>query len=193
MGLKRLTAPAEEPVSLDEAKAHCRVVGSEDDALFTGVIIPAARELAEHRTGRALVQQQWELTLPAFPAAAIDMPKPPLFSVQSVKYVDAAGDIQTLAPAAYSVHTSALIGLISPTIGTSWPAAREQLDAVSIVFTAGYGAAADVPSGIKAWMLLAIGALYEHREAFITGTIVTELPTAFCDGLLNPYLVWRVV
>lgn len=192
MALKLLTAAAEEPVTLAEAKLHCRVDGTDDDALFTGVIIPAARESAEHRTGRALVTQKWELSLEAFPAGAFDLPKPPLQSVESIKYRDTAGNLQTLGPAAYTVHTSSLAGKVAPAYGTSWPATRGQLDAVTVSFTAGYGDRSTVPAGLKSWILLAIGTLYENREAFASGQVI-ELPGGFWDRLLDPYLVWRAV
>lgn len=192
MALKLLTSAAEEPVTLAEAKLHCRVDGTEDDALFTGVIIPAAREAAEHRTGRALVTQQWELSLEAFQVGAFDLPKPSLQSVESIKYRDTAGILQTLDPAAYTVHTSALVGKVAPAYGSSWPATRSQLDAVIVSFTAGYGDRTKVPAGLKSWILLAIGTLYENREAFASGQTV-ELPGGFWDRLLDPYIVWRAV
>lgn len=189
MGLKRLSAPGEEPVTLSEATAHCRVDGGDEDFLFSNILIPAAREAAEHRTGRVLVTQRWELTLDAFPLAAIEVPRPPLQTVQRLRYIDPEGAEQILAEGAYSVHTSALIGLIAPAPATRWPATRDQLEAVTIEFTAGYGDASDVPAGLKAWMLLAIGTLYERRESLAQGQVV-ELPGGFWERLLDPYIVW---
>ena len=47
----------------------------------------------------------------------------------------------------------------------------------------------ELPHGLKAWMLLAIGTLYENREAVMVDTRITtaELPLEFIDGLLDPY------
>ena len=45
-------------------------------------------------------------------------------------------------------------------------------------YTCGYGAASDVPQSIKAWMLLAIGAWYENREALTSGKPVADCRAA---------------
>lgn len=46
-----------------------------------------------------------------------------------------------------------------------------------------------IPQGLKAWMLMAIGALYENRESIAVDTRITsvEVPKDFLDGLLDPY------
>lgn len=45
----------------------------------------------------------------------------------------------------------------------------------------------EMPQDLKAWMLLALGTLYENREAVIIDSRITvgELPTEFMDGLLD--------
>lgn len=189
MGLKLLLAPSVEPLTLAEAKAHCRVDVADDDALITSLIV-AARQVAEHLTARALVTQQWRLTLDAFPDAAIDLPLPPLASVESVKYRDAAGVLQTLDAAAYTVHTSALVGQVAPAYGQTWPSARDQREAVVIDFTAGYGNAAAVPQAIKQWLLLSIGGWYSRRDALDLAQPF-ELPRGMWDLLLDPYRIVR--
>lgn len=186
MGLVLTTAPATEPVSLADAKLHCRVDDSADDALLTALIV-AARRQAESQTGRALITQSWRETLDSFPVAAIALHNPPLVSVQSVKYIDTAGVQQTLDSGAYQVHTTGLVGLVAPAYDTEWPDTREQIDAVEIVFTAGYGNAAAVPQEIKQWMLLQIGHWHAHRES--AGERLEPLP--YVDFLLDAYRVTR--
>ena len=54
-----------------------------------------------------------------------------------------------------------------------------------VTYTAGYGAAAaDVPAPLKQWMLLAIGDMYEMRNASGDKPAVKH---DFVDHLLNPY------
>ena len=48
MSYKLITTPVVEPVTLAEAKDHCRIDGTELDDLLNGVIIPSSRESAEH-------------------------------------------------------------------------------------------------------------------------------------------------
>lgn len=188
MGLTLLTAPAVEPLSLAEAKAHCRVDSTDDDTLLTALIV-TARRMAEQVTGRVLVTQSWRYSLDAFPCAALWLPYPPLVSVQSVKYLDGDGTLQTLVTDTdYTVHTSALLGLVVPAYGKTWPVPRIVPEAVRIEFTAGYGAAAAVPNDIKQWLLLQIGHWYDSRSA--VGDDRRE-PLPFVDGLLSPYIANR--
>lgn len=187
MGLILKVAPSVEPVTLAEAKLHCKVDGADDDTLLTALIF-AARQQAEHRTNRALVSQQWEYTLDQFPDL-IELPKPSLISVQSVKYLDDNGALQTLANTEYQVVISELVGYLKPAYGKAWPSCRIQPDSVAVAYTCGYGDSAAVPQSIKAWMLMAISTLYGQREGIITGTIVAEVPRDFFAGLLDPYWV----
>lgn len=191
MGLTLITAPAEEPITLADAKVHLRVDGTEEDALITALIV-AARRQAEHLTGRALVTQTWRCTLPAFPADSLDLPRSPLQSVSSLTYLDPVGASQTLPSADYQAITDEIVGRVLPAYGKSWPACRVAPGSVAVTFVAGYGAAAAVPQDIKSWMLLAIGTWYAQRETVITGTIVGELPRSAWDGLLDPFRIMKV-
>ena len=188
--LTQLSTPAAEPLTLAEAKLHLRVDAdiTDDDSLITALIV-TARQQAEHRTGRALVSQQWRYAIDTFPADSLELPLPKLQSVQSVSYLDSAGTRQTLANTEYDVITDELVGRLLPAYGKTWPDCRVRPGSVQVSYTCGYGAAADVPQSIKAWMLLAIGAWYENREALTSGQPVAELPRSFWNGLLDPFYV----
>jgi hypothetical protein len=68
MPIRLVTAPASEPVTLAEAKAHLRLDTSLDDA-FVASIIVAARQYIERVCWRGLLLQTWELTLGGFRGA----------------------------------------------------------------------------------------------------------------------------
>lgn len=183
-----INAPSVEPVTLAEAKAHLCVIHADDDALIEAYIA-AAREDAEHRLGRLLVTQTWELALGAFPSVIV-MPVP-VASVTSIKYIDTAGVEQTLDAATYQVDTAALPGVIAPAYGAAWPSTRDQYNAVKVRYTAGYGAdGAAVPASIKAWIKLRVGALYENRESAVAGQPIQQAPRDFADGLLDRHKVY---
>ncbi len=189
--LTQLSQPAAEPLSLTEAKLHLRVDAdlTDDDTLISALIV-AARQQAEHRTGRALVSQQWRLGLDQFPDDSLELPKPKLVSVESITYLDGDGSRQTISAADYEVITDELLGRVVPAYGKTWPTSiRSRPGCVQVSYTCGYGAAADVPQSIKAWMLLAIATWYENREALTAGQPVAELPRCFWEGLLDPYWV----
>lgn len=187
MGLVELIPPVEEPLTIAEAIEHLRTGESPaDQALIEGAIV-AARELVEQETRRALVTQTWQLTLDHFPFCdgPIRLPKPKLLGVDSIKYLDLAGNLQTLAPAGYVVDTTSIRGRITPAYGLSWPATRCTFNAVRIEFDAGFGAATDVPESLKSAMKLILGMLYENREGLIVGTIVADNPAL--GALLGKY------
>jgi uncharacterized phiE125 gp8 family phage protein len=169
------TLPAVEPVGLVEAKLHLRVDIDDDDSLITS-LISAARESVEKQGSLTLISTGLVARTKAF-ASEMLLPRPPLISVDALKYVDADGVLQTLDANEYQVSNGSHPGRIWRAYGASWPATRDQPQAVQVEYTAGFGdAAEDVPAALRQAMLLLIGAWYEHREEIITGTIVSRLP-----------------
>lgn len=191
---RRTAQPSAEPITLAEALTHLREVSDAgaNDAYITS-LITAARQACEDRTERSLITTPWLLTLPAFPGAsacnphaAICLRTAPALAVQSVQYLDAAGALQTLDPAAYVLHAHLAPALLTPAPGAVWPAVQAgALNAVRVAFTAGYGAsAASVPLPLRQWLLLAIGSMYETRNA---DSERPQVRSAFVDHLLDPY------
>lgn len=180
----RLVEPATAlAVTLAEAKAHLRVTESTDDTMITAMIHSAAA-VAEQLTGRAIMEQVWELTLDNFDAVVLT--RPPVISVNSITYVDTAGVTQTLAASAYRVRKSDDFGFatVEPVYGTQWPETLDDVDVVKVTFTSGYE---DVPQGIKSWILLQVGAMYENRELEAMGQTYA---IGFAGSLLDGYKVW---
>jgi hypothetical protein len=121
----------------------------------------------------------------------IYLPNPPLQSVDSIKYMDTNNVQQTLtAGTDYFVDIYSEPARILPANSKTWPSTINQINAIEVAFTCGYGVANAVPQAIKNWMLMRMGAMYENREEIIVAQriVVAELP--FVDGLLEP---WRVV
>lgn len=189
--------PVLEPVSLAEAKAHLNVTSSDDDALIQG-FITAARQLAENITRRQLVTATYEGYLDAFPAGGeILLPKPPLQSVTSIKYLDTDGVEQTLEPSIYLVDAQSTPGRVLLAPEQNWPQTKAQANAVTVEFVAGWPMAGDpsaatTPESIKSWIKLRVGGMYLFREPVVTGTIATKLHRDFVDGLLDPWVLPEV-
>lgn len=211
MGLKLITAPANDPVTLDEAKAHLRVDFDDDDMMIEA-FIQAATEYVDGPKGflgRALVQQTWDFYLDEFPASRlsrrgwkntsyIQVPLPPLISVGGVFYLDASGTEQEMDTSTYRVDPSSEPGRILLSSGSSWPQIHcEEESSVRIRFTAGYidssqsPAVDNVPKMIKAAILLHIGDLYQNRETMVIGqrAAAVTLPWA-SEQLLRPHRVY---
>ena len=181
---KRLiTPPATEPVSAAEAKLHCRIDNSAEDALIAA-LITTARTHVENETGQALITQTWEVALDCWPQV-LRLPHAPVSTVASITYRDTDGVTATLAATAYTVRT----GLTPVQVVFDQDAlpsvALADVGPIKVVYTAGYGAAASVPKPIFQAMLLLIGHWYQNREA-VTAQSAGPLAMAV-DALLEPY------
>lgn len=184
MRLHLVTAPTVEPVTLEEARLHRRVDDSADDALITE-LIAAGRQIFEGETGRQLITATWRLDLDAFPASdrlPVIVPKAPLLTVTSITYLDSSGNSQTWSASEYTVRTYdgpfARPGMVYPSPDEEYPDTYPVRNAVSVNFTAGYGADASlVPESVKATIKEMVGDLYEERESFIVGTTVSANPS----------------
>ncbi len=203
MGYRRTVAPTEEPLTLAEVKEHLASADPDltaDDNWITAQIT-AVREYAEQETGRSLITQTWQRVTDQFPGGcwdgengldgnAIRLEKGPIQSITSIVYVDMGGTSQTLANTEYVTDSTGAVTRIAPRFGKLWPIALPQLGSVTVTFVAGYGAANQVPEGLKTWMKLRLAALFENREEVTAGGPLAPLP--FVDSLLNPYRILRV-
>jgi hypothetical protein len=124
-----------------------------------------------------------------FRGLRIELPFPQLQSVDSVKYKDMDGVLQTLSADDYIVDAASEPGVITPAPGKNWPPTQIITNAVQISFTAGYGQPEAVPANIKAWILMRLGALYENREEVSVAMRVNVNELPFVDRLLDRYRI----
>lgn len=189
MAITTHTPPAQEPVTLAEAKLACAIDTdlTEHDSLLSTLLIPAAREQCEHLLGRALINQVLDCTLDAFPAAGIELPRLPVQGIVAVDYLDADGVQQTVPDTDYVLDVASDVeAWVRPV--TAWPQALCSTNAVRVRYTAGYGATGTaVPANIRWWILQRVATLYRYREAIQAGTSIAALPRAYVDGLLDRY------
>ena len=177
---------AVQPITLEEAKAQCRVDCADEDALI-GSFIGVATQAASDRLQRALVPTRYRLTVDSFPSA-IELLLPPVISVESVKYIDTTGTQQTLDPQDFYLDSVSEPGYLVPANGRAWPATLDRINAVEVEYTAGYPGSA-IPEPIKAWILLAVADLYENRTRSAEKPVVPQL---FAESLLDTYRIWSL-
>ncbi len=140
MAIFEITNPPVEPVTLTEAKNHCRVDVNDDDTLIRG-FISTAREYCETFSGRVYVQRNILLTLSHWPSSRqLLLPRPPLSAVVSVAYLDSDGNTETLtAGTDYLVDLMHRWGRIVLPVDAQWPAeAMLPGTPIRITYTAGY-------------------------------------------------------
>jgi len=191
MKLELITAPATEPVSLQEAKDHLRVEITDDDTLIS-TLITVARRYGEKIQGRAYITQTWDWFVDEFPELPFDVPMPPLQSITSIKYYDEDDVEFTFDSAKYFVDTKGFLGRITLNSGESWPSTTiRPINGVVIRFLAGYGTAStDVPEEILTALKLVLAHYYEHRQ--ITDIRKQELIPLSAHDLLQVDRVFSI-
>lgn len=169
----RTSAPAGKPVSLEDARQHCRVDTNEDDAVIAAFIDAAVTHLDGWSgvLGRCLINQGWRLTFAGWPACrSIRLPFPDV-SDATVKYFDVDNVEQTVDASLFELVEDERGAVIEFRDGFSSPAIFvDRSAAVTVEFIAGYGpAAGDVPQAIRTAISLMIAHWFNHREAATEG------------------------
>ncbi len=147
MGVRLITAPAIEPVTLAEAKADLRIDHDDDNALLERHIAEA-REWVEQLLQIKLLFQTWELVIDKFPPSEIKLPFGPVNSIVSILYDDAGGLEQTVAPGTYTLDNINVDAWVIPGAG-GWPSSFDGINAARVRFQAGVATAAELPGPIK--------------------------------------------
>lgn len=181
------TAPTVEVMSLAEAKLHLGIGADETqwDTYLPGLIV-AARRFTERRTNLGMVEQVVTMYIDQFPSV-INLPISPGLSVTSVKYRDTAGVLQTLDAAKYQVDVASKPPRISEAYAESWPTTREMMNAVEVIYKAGFGTtAASVPGDLVAAVKLLLSHWFENREA--VGTVGGAVAVSY-EALVRSYRV----
>jgi uncharacterized phiE125 gp8 family phage protein len=192
MNLKIITAPTTEPISLTEAKLHLRVTSDVDNTIITN-LIKVARRHAEKILWKALASTTFELVMDKFPCGEIELPMPPVESVESIKYTNSDEDEVEWDDDNYIFYNSEP-AIIIPAYGLSYPTFTPYpIGAVKIRYIAGYKTGSTdpnllIPEEYRQAMLLLIGHLYEHREE-VAEEVLKNIP-AGVQSLLFPDRIW---
>lgn len=177
----------EEPVTLEQAKAHLRVDTSDDDDLIRALISAAKQNLSgwNGNLGIGLTNETWRFDFNRFPPGRrLTIPMGPVQSV-SVQYYD--GDNVAQSYSSFGTHEDSLGPFLYLNDGVSgWPTTFNRRDAVQVTAVIGYGESrSDIPAPIVQAIKLMIGHWYENREAVIVGQSVAEMPDGAKALLFN--------
>ncbi len=210
-GSSVISGPAVEPVLYTAVVAHSRLpTPTPGEITQINLMITAAREKVEETLWRTLITQSRRQAMDHWPHRSwhgslrpddpdfhnpnpIEPDYPPLQSVDSITYLDTAGDRQTVDSSIYDVTRLDLYGRITLADGQVWPTNRGDAESIQINYVAGYGdAASNVPAMIRLALLQIVANWWEFREEIITGTIVAKIPDV-AMAALNPFIARRLV
>lgn len=213
-GHERITHPAIEPITAAELKEQIGLDAGDSFSLLD-MYITSAREQFEAVTGRALITQEWRLTLDHWPMAGSEwwdgvrqgaigdlhgsaraswviLPRYRLQSIDSITVFNDAGIGSSVTVAdTFIVDNQQEPGRIVLRNGATWPVALQEANAIQIDYTAGYGAtAADVPAAIRVALLQFAAFLYGHRGDDCAGENAMRQSGAW--SVIERYMVRRI-
>lgn len=199
MGLKVITPPAEEPVSVQEIKDHLRIINSEEDS-YLETLIQTAREYCEKHSNRAYVQQTLVKTFDEWPEFPVELPRPPIQSVEKIEYKDSDGTLTEWDASNYIVDEYSFIPKVYKDYSAEFPDVElAKANAIQITYKAGYSPddsgdttdyTANVPARFKHAIKLLCGEWYGNREEIVsTGAVPQSIP----DGVKSLLSVDRVM
>lgn len=190
MGLSVVTAPTETSISLDLAKQNSRVRHSVEDDLFD-LYIAAADRYIENYAQIALLPQTWELTVQCISGDVLEVPLPPLRSITSVSYDDAAGATQAFTD--YKLGDQDGVAVLRVDSTTPFPLVDGVTAPLKIRFEAGYNDADAVPADIRQCALLLASHFYQNREATMADGRVMNISKAVEFGVKDLLARHRVL
>lgn len=197
MTIVKVTSPAGYPVTLTEAKDHCRVTSSAHDTRITAYIA-AATALVEKLTEMLLVEQTVRLELDGFPDDVIDIPVAPLQGVISLKYDDLSNVEQTLTlDTHFYARASGRYPIIQPA-GT-WPTTcANKPGSVRITLLAGYDTAnspidygENIPADLRHAILIKVKEFFDNGGETIVGNNTVSPSANTVLSLTEQYKRWN--
>lgn len=179
----------DEPVSLTDAKAQCRMANDDSEDSFIASLIPSARAYVERVTRYFFVAAAREETFSAW-GDYLEIHRRPVTGVTSISYVDENGaevEVASVDPAVVPDGFLAPLGRFPFRI---YPGVNEEFPALATggTITVSYTSGSLSPSseeyliGRRA-MLLLIGHWFEFREAAATGIVSGEIAFALTSML----------
>ncbi|HVV63289.1 MAG TPA: head-tail connector protein [Pseudolabrys sp.] len=178
-----LTAPAVEPLSLDEAKAFLRVDTTDEDGVI-GALIAGSRIHIEAQTRRALITQSWRLSLDSWPVdGRLPVRPAPLQTLDAARIYDESGATHAIDTQAFVLDLGSSALAFAP---WALPAPGRVVSGIELDVTVGYGdAATDVPEPLRQALRLLVAHWYENRGLVASGS-VSALPVNIA-ALIAPY------
>lgn len=177
--LELLTGPTIELITPNDVANQIMIEPSDEMVSF---YISSAQSIIEHQVG-PLLSQVWVQYESEWPSGNIlELKKPRVSSITSIKYKDEDGVESTFSSSNYSLNS---LDSYNPCVvlkrTSYWPTdSLYEVNPIAITFTCGYASPQMVPIDIKICALMLVGYLYENREADSK-----SFPVKVLDSLLS--------
>jgi uncharacterized phiE125 gp8 family phage protein len=170
-----------------DVNRQCRIDVGAEDAYLEDVLIPAVAAMFEQYTRHRLLTTGVQDTFAGWPRyGRLALAWGIASAVDAVTYLDADGQEQTLAPAAWYLEPGSAPGCIHLLAGGALPCLLEHPAAVRVRYQAGFGAdAIAVPTEVKSWMLAHIAHFWDEGRKSTSSADLKPLP--FIDHLIAAF------
>jgi uncharacterized phiE125 gp8 family phage protein len=176
MGLTLVAPAGTPPVSLDDAKAWCRIDGTASDTAAQLALDAAVAWIGEY-LGRALGQQTWRLDRDAF-TDEIELPMGPVTDISTFTCIDPDGVEQTVSADIYTLDLVSTPQRLVRNPGSTWPQTLNRINVVAVTFVTG----APPPPAIRLAVLSLTAQWFDNRT-------VGDVP----DGVLAQLAPFRQI
>ncbi len=177
-------------ITLEEGIDHCRS-DNQDDHNYISSLIATMQAHLQSAFAFSLFDQGVQLTLDGWPRGESKLPLGPVQTIDSVTWIDSAGDTQTVDAADYYLNPAGQPETIVLGFNKLWPTGLTRgPGSIFVDYTAGYASTiAGVPADIKHAAKLLIGHFFANREEIITEPGVTQVRLKLgIDALMTSHL-----
>lgn len=193
MRLQITTAPAFEPVTLAEAKAHLNIDTSDFDT-FLEAKIKAARVFFEEATGFYPCTQTHAALFDTLPASGvIEIEERPIASIVGAYTVAESGAETAWASSSYITDLTTVGARLALRTGNVWPTLARSIGGFKVAYTVG---AETAPYDVKECVLSLVAHWFLHREAAFGGSATGQLSLTATPisarAILNQYRLMRL-
>lgn len=181
MNISQLTYPTSTIISLQEAKDHLRVTGTDEDSLIMDCVKAATNHIESYTN-----QIFQSVTFCAYydylePYKCLEIWKYPISAISSIKYLNTSGVETTLDNTTYSTDLTDSPARIYLTSTPSTQ--RDKLNVWRIYFTAGYSNRDLINAELLGWVKIFTAFYFQTRQPEYTGMSVNEVSYNFQRAL----------
>jgi len=182
--VKRTVAPTVRPVSVDEAKLHFKVTGTDEDANIA-IYLDGAITACENKLQTAIMDSRFTLYARSF-AQHLDLQKNYVSAINSVKYYDVDGNLTTVSPVNYSVQDFKVPNVLYFNDSYTFPNTDLREFPVEVSFQAGFTSASSVFPNIRNAVFLEVADRYENRQNEVIGErLISVMYNTTAEKMLN--------